>query len=58
MLRGLSQTGFRLGGWKDRLLKEPERLRVGYVAVAQGWPRGVPGGRVTNAPVQAPSGTM
>jgi NAD(P)H-nitrite reductase large subunit len=58
MLRGLIQTGFRLGAWKDRLAAEPERLREAYVAVAQGWPRTVPGGRFTNNPVQSPSGTM
>lgn len=39
MLRGLIQTGFRLGSWRDRLLKEPERLREAYIAVAQGAPR-------------------
>lgn len=58
MLRGLIQSGFRLGAWKERLMAEPERLREAYVSVAQGWPRTVPGGRVTNAPSQAPSGHM
>lgn len=39
MMRGLIQTGFRLGAWKDKLMHEPERLREAYVAVAQGAPR-------------------
>ncbi len=39
MLRGLIQTGFRLGEWKDRLLASPERLREAYIAVAQGTPQ-------------------
>jgi len=34
--RGLIQTGLRLGSWKDRLLKSPERLAEAYVATAQG----------------------
>ena len=54
VLRGLIQTGFRLGVWKDRLMAEPERFRDAYIAVAGGWPRTVPGGRTTNTPVQAP----
>jgi hypothetical protein len=36
MLRGLIQTGFRLGAWKDKLMESPERLREAYLAVAQG----------------------
>lgn len=36
MLRGLIQTGFRLGHWKQRLIESPERLREAYIAVAQG----------------------
>ncbi len=36
MLRGLIQTGFRLGPWKDKLMQSPERLREAYLAVAQG----------------------
>jgi NAD(P)H-nitrite reductase large subunit len=36
MLRGLIQTGFRLGEWKGKLLHSPERLREAYIAVAQG----------------------
>lgn len=35
MLRGLIQTGVRLGEWKDRLLKSPDRLREAYIACAQ-----------------------
>ena len=58
MLRGLIQTGFRLGSWKQRLMHEPERLRDAYVAIAQGWPRQVPGGPVTKNPVHSPSGVM
>ena len=42
MLRGLIQTGFRLGGWRDKLIKSPERLREAYVSVAQGVAHGVP----------------
>jgi len=36
MMRGLIQTGLRLGAWKDRLIKAPERLTEAYVATAQG----------------------
>jgi NAD(P)H-nitrite reductase large subunit len=36
MLRGLIQTGFKLGVWKERLMASPERLREAYVAVSQG----------------------
>lgn len=54
-LRGLIQTGFRLGSWKEKLMAEPERFGDAYVAVAGGWPRTVPGGRTTNAPVQHPA---
>ena len=36
MLRGLIQTGFKLGVWKERLLASPERLREAYIAVSQG----------------------
>lgn len=51
MLRGLIQTGFRLGGWKDRLMESPERLREAYVAVAQGAPIGGPTGPHVKPPV-------
>ena len=36
MLRGLIQTGLRLGQWRDKLLRAPERVAEAYVAVAQG----------------------
>ncbi len=36
IMRGLIQTGLRLGGWKDKLLKAPERLAEAYIATAQG----------------------
>ncbi len=36
MLRGLIQTGFPLGIWKERLMASPGRLAEAYVAVAQG----------------------
>lgn len=42
MLRGLIQTGFRMGGWKNKLLAAPERLREAYVSVAQGYPQSGP----------------
>ncbi len=53
MLRGLIQTGFHLGEWRDRLLKEPERLREAYVAVAQGTPEYGPTGPDVKRPVAA-----
>lgn len=40
MLRGLIQTGFRLGEWRSKLKAAPERLREAYIAVAQGLPSG------------------
>ncbi|MEL6372801.1 MAG: FAD-dependent oxidoreductase, partial [Pseudomonadota bacterium] len=36
MLRGLIQTGAPLGGWRDKLIKAPERVREAYIACAQG----------------------
>ena len=36
IMRGLIQTELRLGGWKDKLLKAPERLAEAYIATAQG----------------------
>ena len=36
ILRGLIQTELDLGHWKDKLMKEPQRLPEAYVAVAQG----------------------
>lgn len=34
--RGLIQTGQRLGRWKDKLMKSPERLSEAYIATAHG----------------------
>ena len=51
MLRGLIQTGFHLGPWKDRLMASPERLRDAYVAVAQGNATAGPLGLGTKPPV-------
>ncbi len=38
MLRGLIQTGFSMGEWKDKLLVSPERLREAYLSVAHSHP--------------------
>ncbi len=38
MLRGLIQTGTRLGGWKPRLKAAPERVAEAYVSVMQAGP--------------------
>jgi NAD(P)H-nitrite reductase large subunit len=35
VLRGLVEQKIRLGGWKDRLLREPTRLAEAYLATAQ-----------------------
>jgi NAD(P)H-nitrite reductase large subunit len=51
MLRGLIQTGFHLGHWKDRLMASPERLREAYLAVAHGSARAGPVGPHVNLPV-------
>jgi NAD(P)H-nitrite reductase large subunit len=51
MLRGLIQTGFHLGHWKDRLMASPERLREAYLAVAHGSARSGPVGPHVNLPV-------
>ncbi|MDX2309155.1 MAG: FAD-dependent oxidoreductase [Hyphomicrobium sp.] len=51
MLRGLIQTGFRLGEWKDKLMASPERLREAYLAVAQGSPIAGPTGSHVKAPI-------
>lgn len=51
MLRGLIQTGFRLGGWKEKLMASPERLREAYVAVSQGVGGHGPLAPHVNAPV-------
>ena len=55
MLRGLIQTGFKLGPWRDILLQSPERLREAYVAVAQARPNVGPTGPNTRLPVQSPA---
>lgn len=36
--RGLIQTAQRLGRWKDKLMKSPERLAEAYIATAHGVP--------------------
>ncbi|HHI82166.1 MAG TPA: NAD(P)/FAD-dependent oxidoreductase [Rhizobiales bacterium] len=36
IIRGLIQTGRRLGQWKDRLVKSPERIVEAYVATSHG----------------------
>lgn len=51
MLRGLIQTGFDLGEWKDKLMHSPERLREAYVAVSQGAGRKSPMHQHVNTPV-------
>lgn len=53
MLRGLIQTGFRLGHWRDKLREAPERLREAYIAVAQGLPSGGASGPHVNTPKPA-----
>jgi len=50
MLRGLIQTGFRMGGWKDKLVASPERLREAYISVAQGAPSAGPMSPHVNTP--------
>lgn len=54
MLRGLIQTGFRLGHWRDKLIAAPERVREAYIAVAQGAPTSGPMAPHVNAPARAP----
>lgn len=51
MLRGLIQTGFHLGEWRDRLLEAPERLREAYVDVMQSPPGYGPAGPHPNIPI-------
>jgi NAD(P)H-nitrite reductase large subunit len=36
VMRGLIQTGYHLGDWKDKLMKSPQRLTEAYVAASQG----------------------
>ena len=52
MLRGLIQTGFRLGAWREKLLRTPERVAEAYIAVAQGVPGYGWSGPQTKMPVQ------
>lgn len=35
VMRGLIQTGCHLGGWKEKLMREPNRLSEAYLACAQ-----------------------
>ncbi|HUS95335.1 MAG TPA: FAD-dependent oxidoreductase, partial [Hyphomicrobiaceae bacterium] len=42
ILRGLIQTGLRLGAWKDRLKTAPERVYEAYISVAHGAPTAGP----------------
>lgn len=51
MLRGLIQTGFHMGEWKDKLIESPDLLREAYVAVAQGVPNAGPTGFGVKTPV-------
>ncbi|MGD9783089.1 MAG: NAD(P)/FAD-dependent oxidoreductase [Hyphomicrobiaceae bacterium] len=51
MLRGLIQTGLKLGEWRDRLIEAPERLREAYIDVAQGKPGHGPSAPHVNTPV-------
>lgn len=51
MLRGLIQTGFRMGEWKDKLCESPELLREAYLAVAQGATISGPTGHHVSTPV-------
>ena len=44
LLRGMIQTGLRLGAWKDKLKAAPERIGEAYVAVSQGVPSAGPTG--------------
>lgn len=55
MLRGLIQTGFRLGEWKEKLMESPERLREAYIAVAQASPRVGPTGPHVKPPAASPA---
>ncbi|MCB1514208.1 MAG: NAD(P)/FAD-dependent oxidoreductase [Hyphomicrobiaceae bacterium] len=51
MLRGLIQSGFHLGNWRDRLLAAPERLREAYIDVMQSRPGFGPSAPHTNTPI-------
>jgi len=50
MLRGLIQTEFSLGEWKEKLIEAPERLREAYVSVSQASPGYGPVGPRPNTP--------
>ena len=54
MLRGIIQTGLKLGPWRDKLMKQPERLREAYIAVTQGVYITGPAGSHVNAPSKSP----
>jgi len=56
MLRGLIQTGVKLGAWKDRLLLSPERVREAYIGAAHKAPVNGYSGRHTNSPARQPEG--
>lgn len=51
MIRGLIQTGIRLGGWKGKLMRSPERVAEAYVATAQGLPEFGPSAPHLKVPV-------
>ncbi len=53
ILRGLIQTGVRLGGWKGKLMRSPERVAEAYVATAQGMPDFGPSGPHLKVPTAA-----
>jgi NAD(P)H-nitrite reductase large subunit len=53
MLRGLIQTGFPLGVWRERLMASPQRLREAYVGVMQSAPAGGYTGPNVKAPIVA-----
>ena len=55
MLRGLIQTGFKLGPWKDKLMESPERLREAYIAVAHKAPVVGYSGSKVKPPSQSPT---
>jgi NAD(P)H-nitrite reductase large subunit len=50
VLRGLIQSGTRLGGWKDKLKTAPERVTEAYVALQQSGPKQGWAGPVVKVP--------
>ena len=50
LLRGLIQTGLRLGAWSERLMRAPERIAEAYIAVAHGMPAGGPSAPAVKVP--------